>query len=75
MLRRTWNANSVILIVIPAQAGIHVSGTRTADRWIPACAGMTVRGYDNSFCRRSAMASAVLSGVKVAAKRPAGSMT
>jgi hypothetical protein len=30
--------------VIPAQAGIHPSEARPADKWIPAYAGMTKRG-------------------------------
>jgi hypothetical protein len=30
------------LLVIPAKAGIHLSGNALADRWIPAFAGMTL---------------------------------
>src|SRR3954469_12248799 len=29
------------LFVIPAQAAIHGSDARAADKWVPACAGMT----------------------------------
>ncbi len=28
-------------VVIPAEAGIHVSGAREADKWVPAFAGTT----------------------------------
>ena len=29
---------------IPAQAGIYVCHNSTADRWVPACAGMAIYG-------------------------------
>ncbi len=61
--------------VIPAKAGIHLATDSAVDRWIPAFAGMTFSGYDNSFCSRVAIVSAGLSVVKVALKRPSGSIT
>jgi hypothetical protein len=30
-------------IVIPAQAGTHSSASETVEKWIPACAGMTIQ--------------------------------
>jgi hypothetical protein len=42
MLRRSRNANGKKGIVIPAQAGIHLATNSTADRWTPACAGVTI---------------------------------
>jgi hypothetical protein len=30
-----------MIIVVPAQAGIHYSASRAVERWVPAFAGMT----------------------------------
>jgi hypothetical protein len=35
----------ILTIIIPAQAGIHVSAARAVARWIPAFAGMTPSGW------------------------------
>jgi len=53
-----------------------VWAVRKTDRdcFVAALLAMT-NFYDSSFCRRSAIASGVLSGVKVAVKRPCGSIT
>ena len=41
MVRALYRIRSQI--VIPAKAGIHHSGGRASDKWIPACAGTTVK--------------------------------
>src|SRR5215469_798884 len=43
----------VRFIVVPAKAGTHFSAARTADKWIPAFAGMTRRdaGEDEQMAR------------------------
>src|SRR5947207_13173908 len=43
-MRRTIYANigaTAPTIVVPAKAGTHHSAAGAADKWIPACAGMT----------------------------------
>src|SRR5439155_27167970 len=45
-LPRAAESPQLNLLVVPAKAGTHLSAAQAVEGWIPACAGMTVKGED-----------------------------